>query len=168
MATQEVEQHGDDALERFRTKRAALDLETTITDRGTLDEWIRTKLVAILDAADFEAINNAMTQTGLTMAKSLVGRTFEIQDFALNESADAYREGSALQKYALVKAVDVSTGEEFVVDGGGDQFVAGLVGMRDRYGFPFVGTLLAMQTGSGYDLQYWRFHDPKRKPAPVA
>lgn len=158
---------GRSIQERFADRRTAIDLETSVSDSGSLDEWIKGKLVDILDAPDFETINAVMTQSGLTAAKTLVGRAFEIQDFATRESADAYRENSRLQKYALVKCVDTSTGEEFIMDGGGDQFVAGLLAMRDRYGFPFQGTLLATTTGSGNDLQYWRFHNPGRKPAPV-
>lgn len=154
-------------MARFEAVRTGIDIETSLEDGGSLDEWIKGKLVAILDAPDFEAMNAVMTQSGLTSAKSLVGRALEIQDFATRESAEQYREKSALQKYALVQCVDTSTGEDFIMDGGGDQFVAGLIGMRERYGFPFTGTLLTMTTGSGNELQYWRFHDPKRKPAPV-
>lgn len=165
MADQAITKPDPNSLEaRFNMRRTALETEAAVVENQSLDNWIKGKLVGILEAPDFEAINALMTQTGLTAAKSLVGRTFEILDLGLRESADAYRENSVLQKFCLVKAVDVSTGEEFVIDGGGDQFVAGLIAMRDRYDFPFTGTLLAMQTASGYDLQYWRFHDPKRKP----
>jgi hypothetical protein len=153
----------EDPREVFAAKRAALDLETTITGDDSLTEWIQGKLGAILSAGSFDQINMLMTETGLTPAKSLVGRTLEILDFAARESSDEFRENSQLQKYLLVKAVDTSTGEEFVVDGGGDQFVAGLIAMRDLYGFPFSGTLLSLRAGRG-DLQYWRFHDPKREP----
>lgn len=152
-----------DPLAVFAAKRAALDLETSMTDGDSLREWIQGKLGAIMTATSFEQINMLMTETGTTAAKSLVGRTFEILDFASRESAEQYRQNSQLQKYLLVKAVDTSTGEEFVVDGGGDQFVAGLIAMRDLYGFPFSGTLLSLAAGNG-DLQYWRFHDPKRAP----
>lgn len=157
----------EDMIARFATLRAALDVETSVSDTGSLDEWIKAKLVSILDADSFESINAAMQGTGLTSASALIGRTLEIRDMATRESAEQYRENSRLQKYALVQCVDTGTGEEFMMDGGGDQFVAGLIAMNERYGFPFTGTLLAMTTGSGNEMHYWRFHDPKRKPAPV-
>lgn len=150
-------------LNVFAERKTALDIEKSVTDRTALDEWIQGKLGAILSAESFDQINMLMTETGLTAAKTLIGRTFEITDFAARESADEYRENSQLQTYLLVKATDTSTGEEFVIDGGGDQFVSGLIRMRDLYGFPFTGTLLAFRAGRG-DLQYWRFADPG-KPA---
>lgn len=165
MAEKTVAKNEPSPLAQFAAKRAALDNEATLPGRDeALSEWIQSKLSAILNAGDFETINALMTETGLTPSKTLVGRTFEIRDFALSESADAFREKSALQKFCIVKAVDVSDGEEFIIDGGGDMFVAGLVAMRDRYDFPFTGTLLAKTTGSGYDMLYWKFFDPKRKP----
>lgn len=163
MADKAVAKSEPNPIDVFRAKRDAIDLETTMTDNDSLSEWIQGKLGKIMTAGNFEQINMLMTETGLTPAKSLVGRTFEIRDFAARESSDEFRDGSQLQKYLLVKAVDVTTGEEFVVDGGGDQFVAGLFAMRDLYGFPFTGTLLSLRAGRG-DLQYWRFHDPKRDP----
>lgn len=152
--------------ELFAARRAAIDAEAALTqsEDSSLNQWIQGKLAAILTADSFEQINTLMTQTGLTMSKALVGRTLEVLDFAVKESADAYREKSALQKWCITKAVDTSTGEEFIIDGGGDNYVAGLIAMRDRYDFPFTGTLLAQTTGSGNEMLYWRFHDPKRKP----
>lgn len=156
-----IPEKGNAALDVFQNKRNALDVEASLSTSST-EEWIQTKLAGILTADSFDAINNLMTQTGLTPAKTLIGRTFEIQDFGLSESAGEFRANSQLQKYCLVKAVDVSSGEEFIVDGGGDQFVAGLVRMRDLYGFPYTGTLLSTTTQAGFELHYWRFHDPKR------
>lgn len=147
----------------FSSKLAALDVEASLSN-SSLDEWIQGKLGAIATATSFEEINAIMTESGMVAAKTLVGRTFEVKDFVLNESADAFRENSKLKKWAAVKAIDTSTGEEYLIDGGGDQFVMGLVAMRDLYGFPFTGTLLSLTTGGGNDLQYWRFFDPKRKP----
>lgn len=150
---------------RFQAHADSLAVEASF-GANSVDEWIMGKLTMILEAEDFEAINALMTQTGLTPSKSLVGRTLEIQDFALRESAEQYRANSALKKVTYVKAVDTSTSEDFVIDGGGDQFVAGLLAMRDRYGFPFTGTLLSMSTGSGNELLYWRFQKPKQKRIP--
>lgn len=150
----------------FDVALSNLELEASITrtEDTSLNNWIQDKLATILAADSFEAINAEMTKTGLTPSKSLIGRTLEIQDFALRESADQYRDNSQLKKFTLTQAVDTSTGEEFIIDGGGDNYVAGIVRMRDLYGFPFSGTLLGMQTGSGNEMLYWRFHDPKRKP----
>lgn len=150
---------------QFAAKKAMLENEAAISngEDSNLTQWIQGKLTAILEAEDFNAINQLMTETGLNKSKDLIGRTFEIQDFVLRESADAFREqGSQLQKYAIIQAVDTSTGEEFMIDGGGDQFISGLVRMRDLYNFPYVGTLLGMTTGSGNTMLYWRFSDPKR------
>lgn len=150
---------------QFAAKIAMLENEAALSngEDSNLTQWIQGKLTAILEADDFNAINQLMTETGLNKSKDLIGRTFEIQDFVLRESADAFREqGSQLQKYAIIQAVDTSTGEEFMIDGGGDQFIAGLVRMRDLYNFPYTGTLLGMTTGSGNTMLYWRFSDPKR------
>jgi len=142
--------------------KLALEADVTTTDDSSLKQWIEEKLVAMLNADDFEAINAIATESATTASKTLVGRTFEVRDFALRESFDAFRENSALKKYVLIQAVDASTGEEFIIDGGGDTFVAGLKRMRDLYGFPFVGTILGLKTGSNQELLYWRFMDPKR------
>lgn len=167
MAGTEISKPQNDPLAVFENRRAVLDAEASMTDTSTAD-WIKGKVGAILEATDFAAINALMDDAGLTPAKSLVGRTLTILDLAVRESAPQYRDNaesfSALQKFCIVKAADHETGEEFIIDGGGDQFVAGLVSMRDLYGFPFTGTLLGKTTGSGNTLQYWRFHDPKRKP----
>lgn len=150
----------------FDTVRSRLDAEAgiTTTEDTSLRSWIEGKLSDIMSAPSFEDINKLAEESGTSASKNLVGRTFEIRDFALRESFDAYRENSALQKYALVQATDVSTGEEIIMDGGGDTFVAQLVSMRDLYGFPYTGTLLGLKTGSGFELLYWRWMDPKRKP----
>lgn len=160
--------------EIFAEKRASIDLEASLTT-DSLEDWIQGKLAAILSAKSFEEINALMTSTGLTAAKTLIGRTFEIRDFAARESAAAFRNNnseksskSQLEKYCIVQAVDLSSGEEILIDGGGDQFVSGLIAMRDLYGFPFQGTLLGQTTQSGYELQYWRFMDPKRAPGNAA
>ncbi|HEV2352693.1 MAG TPA: hypothetical protein VGR89_00480 [Puia sp.] len=169
MADEKTEVAVVDASSRFVEKRAMLDTEASLQS-NSLEAFIQEKVAAILDAPDFEAINALMTQTGMTSAKSLVGRTFEIRDLAIRESAPQYRNAmskesySALEKYGIVKGVDTSTGEEFIIDGGGDQFLAGLIAMRERYDFPFTGTLLGMVTGAGREMQYWRFSDPGRKP----
>jgi hypothetical protein len=150
----------------FSVVRNKLDMEAELvtTDDSSLKTWIEEKLAAILTAGTFEEINSLAAESGLTKSKDLIGRTLEIRDFALRESAEAYRENSSLQKFVIVQAVDVNTGEELIIDGGGDTFTAQLVAMRDRYDFPYTGTLLGMRTGAGYDMLYWRFSDPKRKP----
>jgi len=149
------------SVPQFAGKRAMLDNEATMGGSDSLKAWKQGKIAAILEADDFNAINNLMVETGLTPSKELVGRTFEIRDFSVAESAEEFRGNSELQKWAVVNAVDVSTGEEFMIDGGGDMFISGLVAMRDRYDFPFTGTLLAKGVTKG-DMLYWRFHDPKR------
>lgn len=170
MASKDVANPEPSPLEVFAARRAAIDAEAAMSG-NSLEDFIQAKIGAILTADSFEQINALMTQTGLTAARDLIGRTFEILDFATKESAQAYRNAanpekfSALEKFAIVKGVDVSTGEEFIIDGGGDQFVAGIVAMRDLYDFPFTGTLLAQTTSSGRELQYWRFMDPKRPAA---
>jgi hypothetical protein len=150
----------------FEQFQSRLQLEADVTsDDDNLKDWIQGKLGAISVADDFNAINAVMEATGLTPSKELVGRTFVIQDFGTRNStreSDGNGPGSQLRKYCIVKAVDASTGEEFIIDGGGDQFVAGLVRMRDLYDFPFTGTLLGTPTGSGNVLLSWRFFDPKR------
>ena len=163
MSTDNLPANPVDYQAAFAAQVASLDVEASLTD-NSLETWIQTKLGAIATADSFEAINAIMTESGMTAAKTMVGHTFEITDFFVRESADAYRENSMLKKWAAVKAVDTSTGADYLIDGGGDQFVMGLVRMRDLYGFPFTGTLLALTTAGGNDLQYWRFFDPKRKP----
>lgn len=157
----------DPQIAEFNRKREMLDMEATLdTDNENLKNWQRGKIAAIMTAGSFAQINALMTESGLTAAQTLVGRTFEIKDFQIKESAEGYRTGaSQLEKVAYVEAVDTGTGEEFIIDGGGDNFVSGLVAMRDLYGFPFTGTLLGMATSTpGRTLQYWRFADPKREP----
>ena len=142
-----------------------LEIEASLNtqDRGSLEEWMNEKLSAILEASTVEDINRLANDSGLTASKTLGGRTFEIQDFALMESADAYRENSILKKFVVIRAVDTSTGEELLIDGGGDTFVAQLVAMRDRFGFPFTGTIVAKTTGSGGELITWRMHVPGKR-----
>jgi hypothetical protein len=160
-----------DPREIFRQEKAKLDNEAGMGGDGSLQAFKESKLAAILTADSFEAINAIGGDSGLTSARTLVGRTFEIRGFDLRESADQFKNSpdktSVLDKVAYVQAVDVSDGTTFVIDGGGDQFITPLVRMRDLYDFPFVGTLLALTTGSGYEMHYWRFMDPKRKPAKV-
>jgi hypothetical protein len=150
----------------FSALMARLDVEADMNDdEGSLESWIRNKLATIASADDFAAINAAMEGSGLKASKDLVGHTFEILDLGVKKSTkdgDGNGVGSQLKKYAIVKAVDVSSGEELIIDGGGDQFVSGLVRMRDLYDFPFTGTLLGTTTGSGNTLLSWRFMDPKR------
>lgn len=144
----------------FQRHREALDTESALVD-NSVGEWIKGKLGTIMEAGSFEEINALMTSTGLTAARDLVGRTLEILDFVVRDTG--YDDSpSAWQKYCIVKAVDVDSGEEFVIDGGGDQFLAGILSMRRLYGFPFTGTLMALGTQSGRDLQYWRFRNPGR------
>lgn len=149
--------------EVFLRAKAMLDNEATMAD-DSLSEWIRGKLAAISVADDFMSINAIMQASGMTASKDLVGRTLEILDFATRESSDAIKAngGSQLEKYAIIKAVDTNTGEELIVDGGGDQFVIGMVRMRDLYGFPFKGTVVGNTTASGNTLLSWVFQDPQR------
>lgn len=164
MAGKEVAEKDQFTFESFRS-RLDLEAETTTVEGGSLEKFIQEKLASIMNAGTFEEINAAAAGSGLTKSKDCVGRRFEIRDLALRESAEAFRDGgSALQKYTLVEVVDAATGEELVLDGGGDNFVAQLIAMRDRYSFPFTGTILAQRTTNGFDLLYWRFEDPKRKP----
>lgn len=149
----------------FNALTARLDLESDMGDGDSLKEWIQGKLGAIAEADDFNAINELMSATGLTPSKDCVGRTFEITDFGTRNSTkigDGTGPGSQLNKYCIVQATDVSTGDQIMIDGGGDQFVAGLVRMRDLYDFPFTGTIIGTGTGSGNTLLSWRFFDPKR------
>lgn len=142
----------------FEAVRSRMDLEASMSgsDRASLKDWIEAKVAAIVDADSVADINALAVDSGLTASKTLVGRTFEVQDFALQESAEQYRENSVFQKVVYIQAVDLDTGEEMVIDGGGDTFIAQLVSMRDHFGFPFQGTILAKQTGSGNELLYWR------------
>lgn len=149
--------------EVFLRAKAMLDNEASMGDESLAD-WIRGKLAALSVADDFASINALMQGGGLTASQDLVGRTLEIQDFGTRESSAAIKaQGkSLLEKYAIIKAVDINTGEELIVDGGGDQFVMGMVRMRDLYGFPFTGTVVGQTTGSGNTLLSWNFQDPKR------
>lgn len=149
--------------ERWQALKGMLDLETTEQDRGSLNEWIQGRLVKLHEATSAADINAIVEDSGLSRSKDLVGRTFEIQDFAISESAEAYREHSYLQKYAIVKAVDTTTGETVMIDGGGDMWVMQLVSMRDIYGFPFTGTILGRPTGGGYEMLHWHMQEPKRQ-----
>jgi len=145
--------------ERFDNEAAMV-----VDQDDSLKSWLEQKLVDIIAAGDYNAINAIADESGLTPSKNLVGRTLEIQDLVLRESADGFRDGSTLQKFVIIRAVDKSTGEELIIDGGGDTFVAQLISMRDHYGFPFTGNLLAKRTSSGYDMLLWRFADPGRAP----
>jgi hypothetical protein len=157
-----IQQPEKPELTPFQAKRNAIDLEATEPLDDSLARWQQSKLAAIMTAGSFDEINNLMTETGLTKAQSLVGRTLTIRNFQVRESAAQYRENSQLQKVAYADAVDPDTGEDFTIDGGGDMFVGGLIAMRDLYGFPFTGTLLGLTTGSGTVMHYWRFHNPGR------
>lgn len=150
--------------DKFAGIKARFDLESTPVpgETSSLDSWIKSKLVAVMEADDFEAINAIGSETGLTASQNLVGRTLEITDFEMRESADQYKKGSQFGKVVYAKAVDTTSGEEFVMDGGGDQFIAAMVRMRDLYGFPFVGTVVGITTGSGNTLLSWRFQNPGR------
>lgn len=142
----------------FETVLDRLEAEAGLskTERGSLEEWIKGKLTAIIQADSIAEINALATDSGLTASKNAVGRTFEIKDFVLQESADAFRDNSVFKKFVIIQAVDTATGEELLIDGGGDTFVAQLISMRDHFGFPFRGTILAKQTGSGNEFLYWR------------
>lgn len=142
----------------FDTHFDRLNLEASLntTERGSLDDWVKHKLSAILEAGTVEDINALATDTGMTASKTLGGRTFEVLDFALMKSS--YTEGSTLRKFVVIQAVDTATGEEILIDGGGDTFVAQLISMRDHFGFPFTGTIMARTTSGGNELMYWRMH----------
>ena len=149
----------------FASLAARLDLEATMVtrDRGAGNEWIKEKLVAISEADSVEDINSLATSGSLPSSKELIGHTFDVKDFALQESGEQYRENSILKKMVIIQAIDVDTGEEIVFSGGGDTFLTQLVAMRDKFDFPFIGTILGQKTGSGYDMLYWRFRVPKKK-----
>lgn len=153
--TEVAKQEPEQAFEQVRDR---LDLEASMTrsDRSSLTEWMEAKVAKIVQADSVADINALAVESGTTASKTLVGRTFEVQDFALQESAEQYRDNSVFQKVVFIQAVDTETGEEMVVSGGGDTFIAQLVAMRDHFGFPFQGTVLAKQTGSGNELLYWR------------
>lgn len=149
----------------FDTVRARLDLEASMTqqDRGATNDWIKDKLTQILEADSVEDINALATSGSLPASKDMIGRTFTVLDFGLQESGEQYRENSVLQKMVIIRAADADSGEEIIFSGGGDTFVAQLVAMRDRFDFPFTGTILGQKTGAGYDMLYWRFRVPKGK-----
>jgi hypothetical protein len=149
----------------FDTLVQRLDLEATLVtrDRTAGNEWIKEKLVAISEADSVEDINALATSGSLPSSKELIGHTFDVKDFALQESGEQYRENSLLKKMVIIQAVDVDTGEELVFSGGGDTFLTQLIAMRDKFDFPFTGTILGQKTGSGYDMLYWRFRVPKKK-----
>lgn len=156
-----------DPAEEFKRvmRKITNEIETSGGDDDQLTSWIQGKLAAILSADDFNAINAIVEQGTLTASQDLVGRTFEIRDFALRKSTiQGPKEGvgSQMNSFAIIDAVDVSSGEPILIDGGGDQFVAQMVRMRDLYGFPYVGTIIGRVTGSGNTLLSWRFFDPKR------
>lgn len=163
MAGKQVETRPEFTFEAIRT-RFNNEADGTDVEGGSLQKFIRDKLSAIMSAGDFAAINEAAVGTGLTASKECVGRRFEIKDLAIRESGDTFRGNNELDKYVLLEVVDCATGEELIVDGGGDTFVTQVMAMRDRYDFPFIGTVLARQTATGNNLLYWRFEDPKRKP----
>jgi hypothetical protein len=160
MSGTEITSPRENPVAVFDRHRQALATESALVD-NSVGEWIKGKLAGIMEAGSFEEINALMTSTGLTAARDLVGRTLAILDFVVRDTgyADSV---AAWQQYCIVKASDAETGEEFVIDGGGDQFIAGIVAMRNLYGFPFTGTLLALGTQSGREMQYWRFHNPGR------
>lgn len=160
MPDSELAKPAQSPVERFAQHKELLDAESALVD-NSVGEWIKGKLTSIMEAGSVEEINAMMTSTGLTAARDLIGRTLEITDFVVRDTGYA-DSTSAWQKYCIVKAIDTSTGEEFVIDGGGDQFLAGILTMRRLYGFPFTGTLLALGTQSGRDLQYWRFQTPSQ------
>lgn len=160
MPDSDLARPAESPLAVFARHKEALDTESALVD-NSVGDWIKGKLAAIMEAGSVEEINALMTSTGLTAARDLVGRTMEIQDFAIRDTGFS-DSPAAWEKYCIVKAVDTDSGEQFVIDGGGDQFIAGIVTMRRLYGFPFTGTLLALGTQSGRDLQYWRFRDPGR------
>lgn len=151
------------SFEQIRT-RFDNEAADTSEESGSLSKFIQDKLAAIMSAGDFASINSAAEGSGLTKSQDCIGHRYEVKDLALRESAEGYRGSNELDKYALVAVVDTATGEELVLDGGGDNFVAQLMAMRDRYGFPFTGTILGRQTTNGHTLVYWRFEDPGRKP----
>jgi hypothetical protein len=146
--------------ERFDAIVDKLNLETEMTtgDSESLNEFIKGTLADIGEADDFAAINAGMEGVSLPASKDLVGRTFVIQDFALRPST---KEGGRLKKYAIIKAID-ENGEEYIFEGGGDNFVVGLVRMRDLYDFPYTGTITGRPTANNQTLLGWRFQDPKR------
>jgi hypothetical protein len=137
--------------------KLAIETDMVETDGASLDEFVKGRLVAIDQADDFASVNAAMESVSLPASKDLVGRTFAILDFALRQST---KEGGRLKKYAIIKSVD-ENGEEFIFEGGGDNFVIGLTRMRDLYDFPFTGTITGRPTDNGV-LIAWRFMDPKR------
>lgn len=145
----------------FDTVFEALKTEALpAAERGESSEWLKDKLAATVTASSVEEIN-AAADTGLTASKLLVGRSFIIESFELSEASAEYRDNSMLKKWAVVRAYDKDTGEEIIISGGGDTFVAQLVAMRRNFGFPFSGTLLSKTTASGNDMLYWRMHQPK-------
>lgn len=144
--------------------RFNLEAETTEVEGDSLKEWQEGIIKDVMNATDFEAINAAAEANALTQSKECIGRTFRVEDIAIRESAEAFRANSILQKFVIMKVIDVATGEEVILDGGGDTFVAQAMAMRDRYGFPFIGTIRGKRTSNGYDVLYWKFQDPQRKP----
>ncbi len=137
--------------------KLAIETDLVEVDGASLDEFVKGRLVAIDAADDFAAINEAMESVSLPASKDLVGRTFTILDFALRQST---KEGGRLKKYAIIKSVD-ENGEEFIFEGGGDNFIIGLTRMRDLYDFPFTGTITGRPTDNGV-LIAWRFANPNR------
>lgn len=149
----------DQVRDRFN-----LEAETTTVDGDSLKAWQAGIITDVMNATDFEAINAAAEVNALTPSKECLGRTFEVKDIAIRQSAEAFQANSLLGKFVIMQTIDVSTGEEVILDGGGDTFVAQAMAMRDRYGFPFKGTIRGKRTSNGYDVLYWKFQDPQRKP----
>src|SRR5277367_2209998 len=81
--------------------KLAIETDLVEVDQGSLDEFVKSRLVAIDSADDFAAVNEAMESVSLPASKDLVGRTFTILDFALRQST---KEGGRLKKYAIIKS----------------------------------------------------------------
>lgn len=81
-------------------------------------------LGSILGAETFEEALERQNQT-LLAGKSIVGRAHRINDFALRPSDDKYSDNErSLGVYAVVKATDIETGEDFTYGVGASNVLA--------------------------------------------
>lgn len=131
-----------------------LQLAATISsDSGAILEQIRQR-VEVAETVDdvLSAISD-----GPTKVEDILNTPLEFIDWRPILSADQYKTPDGENVYVVMAVVNLLTGEELIVQGGGRSIVMALEKIsRMDNGFPFRAAFWSKQTSSGYDLHLLR------------
>jgi hypothetical protein len=123
-----LEETGKDLpMLRSMMQQLAMEAELDASDLST--DFVMELMEGILNAGSAEEIFAAQ-ETGMMSGKDFAGRPFYLSSDNIQVRRTSF-EGKGLPFYFMLKVVEVATGEEVVVNCGGQTFLAALQGLRN-------------------------------------